>query len=191
MSNTNPSTVNFAQLIGLTALLPGEDAAQYDALRAEFRKCFEPKNVLDEAIVTDFTDKIWEARRYKKFEVRLIEGSRLSALAHLLMPLFELDSSKAFEAACMYFGRDESRSKMARDLMSKHNITEEMIDAKALGMQCSPISFIERMVSNRETSRNALLREHERRQRRAARQSRKRGANDNEAQAKKNSSALD
>jgi hypothetical protein len=150
-----------------------------------------PRMVLDEAIVTDFTDKIWEARRYKKFEVRLIEGSRLSALAHLLMPLFELDSSKAFEAACMYFGRDESRSKMARDLMSKHNITEEMIDAKALGMQCSPISFIERMVSNRETSRNALLREHERRQRRAARQSRKRGANDNEAQAKKNSSALD
>ena len=38
----------------------------------------------------DVTDKIWEAQRYKKFEVRIIEGWRLSALAHLLMPIFEL-----------------------------------------------------------------------------------------------------
>ena len=38
MSDTKPSTVNFAQLIGPPALLPGEDAAQYEALRAEVRK---------------------------------------------------------------------------------------------------------------------------------------------------------
>ena len=61
--------MNFAQLIGPPALLPGEDAARYDALRAEVRICFEPKNVLDEAAVSDVTDKIWEAQRYKKLEV--------------------------------------------------------------------------------------------------------------------------
>ena len=93
MSDSNLSTMNFAQLIGPPALLPGEDAAQYEALRAEVRKFLEPKNVLDEAIVGDLTDKIWEAQRYKKLEVRLIEGSRLSALAHLLLPIFNPDTS--------------------------------------------------------------------------------------------------
>ena len=85
MSDTKPPTVNFAKLIGPPALLPGEDATQYEALRAEVRKCFEPKSVLDEANVSDVTDKIWEAQRYKRFEVRILEGSRLSALAHLLL----------------------------------------------------------------------------------------------------------
>ena len=49
MSDTDP--MNFAQLIGPPALLPGEDPARYEALRAEVRKCLEPKNVLDETIV--------------------------------------------------------------------------------------------------------------------------------------------
>jgi hypothetical protein len=40
------------------------------------------------------------------------------------------------------------------------------------------------MVSNRETSRNAMWREHERRQRRAEKRAKKRGANDNEARTK-------
>ena len=133
----------------------------------------------------DVTDKIWEAQRYKKLEVRLIEGSRVSALAHLLLPFFDLDLSKAFSAANMYFSRDFSRSKPARELMSDNKITEEMVDAKALAMQCGQISYIERMVSNREVARNGLLREHERRQRRAARLARKSNANDNEAQAGK------
>ena len=191
MSDPNLSPMNFAQLIGPPALLQGEDAAQYEALRVAVSECFEPKNILDEAVVTDVTDKIWEAQRYKKFEVRLIEGSRLSALVHLLMPIFDLDHLLSTTTALEYFGQNQDRSKRVRKLMAAHNITEEAISAKALAMQAGQISYIERMVSNRETSRNALLREHERRQRRAARQSRKRGANDNEAQAKKNSSALD
>ena len=185
MSDTKPSTVNFAQLIGPPALLPGEDAAQYEALRAEVRKCFEPKSVLDEANVSDVTDKIWEAQRYKRFEVRILEGSRLSALAHLLLPLFQTNSFGAFVAAGEYFGRDSHKSKRIKNLMDEYNITEEMVYAKAASMECGKISYIERMISNREASRNGLLREHERRQRRAAKQSRKRGANDNETPGKK------
>jgi hypothetical protein len=184
MSDTSPSIMNLAHLIGPPALLPGEDAARYHALRAEVRLCFEPKNILDEAAVSDVTDKIWEAQRYKKLEVGLIEGSRFSALAHLLMPLFGLDSSKGFEAAAMYFGGNALQSKITKELMSKHNITEEIIYAKALSMQSQQISHIERMVSNREISRNTLLRERERQQRKAAKRSRKRGANDNDARQK-------
>ena len=65
----------------------------------------------------------------------------------------------------MYYGRDPSQSKLASDLMAKYDITEEMIFAKALAMQSGQISYIERMISNREVTRNGLLREHERRQR--------------------------
>ena len=150
MSDTKPPTVNFAKLIGPPALLPGEDATQYEALRAEVRKCFDPKRVLDEANVSDVTDKIWEAQRYKRFEVRILEGSRLSALAHLLLPLFQSNSFGAFVAAGEYFGRDSQKSKRIKNLMDEYNITEEMVYAKAASMDCGKISYIERMISARE-----------------------------------------
>ena len=69
--------------------------------------------------------------------------------------------------------------------MDEYNITEDMVYAKAAAMDCGKLSYIERMISAREASRNGLLREHERRQRRAAKQSRKRGANDNATPGKK------
>ena len=94
----------------------------------------------------------------------------MSALAHLLMRLVPIRACTKDRAASMYFGLDSGRSNLAGQLMSDYKITEEMVDAKALAMQSGQISHIERMVRNRETSRNALLREHERQQRRAAKQ---------------------
>jgi hypothetical protein len=55
----------------------------------------EPKTILDRIDVRDITDKIWETERYKRFEeVALIRSARINALAHILMPIFDLDHTR-------------------------------------------------------------------------------------------------
>ena len=143
MSDTDPSTINFAQLIGPPALLPGEDAAQYEALRAEVRKCLEPKSVLDETNVSDVTDKIWEAQRYKRFEVRLIEGSRVECFGSSSDADFRSGSRPKHSRRAEYFGRDPDQSKLARELMSalQHHRRDDLRQGACDAMQGkSPIS---------------------------------------------------
>jgi hypothetical protein len=93
MSNEQNKSDDLADLVGPPALLRGEDEARYNALHAEIQRMLEPKTILDRIDVRDITDKIWEAERYKRFESRLIESARISALAHILAPIFDLKHS--------------------------------------------------------------------------------------------------
>jgi hypothetical protein len=168
MSNKQKKFDDLADLVGPPALLAGEDEARYNALHAEIERMLEPRTILDRIDVRDITDKIWEAERYKRFESRLIESARVSALAHILAPIFDLDHKKGFEAANMYYGRDPQKRKLAADVLSHHGITEEMILAKAAAQSDGHLGRIDVLIANRERSRNRILREHQHRRQHSA-----------------------
>jgi hypothetical protein len=168
MSNEHNKSDDLADLVGPPALLCGEDEARYHALQAEIERTLAPKTILDRIDVRDITDKIWEAERYKRFESRLIESARVSALAHILAPIFDLDHKKGFEAANMYYGRDPQQRKLAAGLLSDHGITDEMILAKAAAQNDGHLGRIDVLIANRERSRNRVLKEHQHRRQHSA-----------------------
>lgn len=151
-----------ADFFGPPPLLRGEDEAPYQALLAEVERMIEPKTVLDRIDVRDITDKIWEGQRYKRLEPRLIESACVSA-PEVLVPIFELDHSRALEAANMYYSREGHKHKVAAKLLADHEITDEMILAKALARVGSHVSNIDRLIVARERSRQNLFKDHQRR----------------------------
>ncbi len=163
MSDEQDKPTNPVDFFGPPPLLRGENEALYFALQAEVESMVKPKTILDKADARDITDKIWEAQRCKRFAALLIESACVSALAHILSPIFNLDGAAGFEAANMYYGRDPQKRKLAVDLLAKHKITEEMIHAKALAQNCGQIAYIDRMIVSREIARNRLFRDHEQR----------------------------
>lgn len=157
MSNEQDQSADPENLFGPPPLLRGENKALYSALHAEVERMIEPTTILERADVRDITDKIWEAQRCKRFEAAIIESACVSALAHILMPTFNLDSRKAFEAANMYYDGNPQQRKLAAQRMADYNITDEMIHAKALAQQSSHIAYIDRMITSREVTRNRLF----------------------------------
>ena len=128
----------------------------------------EPKTILDRIDVRDITDKIWESQRYKRLEPRLIESACVSALAHILAPLFELDHARGLEVATMYYSPDAVKRKRAAQLLSDHKITDEMILAKALAQVGGHIGNIDRLIAARERSRHNVFKDYQRRRESAA-----------------------
>lgn len=157
MSNEQDNPADPATIFGPPPLLRGENETLYVALHAEVERMIQPTNILERAEVRDIADKIWEAQRCKRLEARLIESACVSALAHIFMPTFNLDSRKAFEAANMYYDGNSQQRKLAAQRMADYNITDEMILAKALAQQSGHIAYIDRMITSREVTRNRLF----------------------------------
>jgi hypothetical protein len=168
MINEHNEPKEILDFFGQPPLLRGENEVLYRALLSEVERMIEPKTILDRMDVRDITDKIWETQRYKRLEPRLIESASISALAHLLAPIFGPDHSRGFEAANMYYGLDSDQRKVAADLLSHHKITDEMILARALAQSGSAIGNIDRLIAVREKSRNNLFKDHQRRRESAA-----------------------
>jgi hypothetical protein len=168
MINEHNEPKEILDFFGQPPLLRGENEVLYRALLSEVERMIEPKTILDRMDVRDITDKIWEAQRYKRLEPRLIESASISALAHLLAPIFELSPSRGLEAANMYYGQDRAKRKVAAGLLSHHKITDEVILAKALAQVGGHVADIDRLITARERSRNNLFKDHQRRRADAA-----------------------
>ena len=168
MSDEQNEPTESLDFLGPPPLLRGENEGLYFALHAEVERTINPKTILDRIDVRDVTDKIWETQRYKRFEARLIESHCVSALAHILAPIFDLDHRAGFKAANRYYGRNPLERKVAAELLSHYNITDEMILAKALAQNGGHLQNIDRLITTRERSRNNVLKDRERRRQNAA-----------------------
>jgi hypothetical protein len=168
MSDEQNEPKESLDFFGPPPLLRGEDEALCRALLAEVERMIGPKTILDRMDARDITDKIWEAQRYKRLEPRLIESECVRALAQILVPVFDLDHARAFEAANMYYGQDSRKNRVAADLLAHYKISDEMILAKALAQNSGQLGSIDRLITTRERSRNDVFKDRERRRLNAA-----------------------
>ena len=168
MSDEQNGPTESLDLFGPPPLLRGENEALYAALLAEVDSMIEPKTIMDRIDVRDITDKIWESQRYKRLEPRLIESACVSALAHILAPIFGLDHQRGFDAANRYYSADPLKRKTTVQLLSNHKITDEMILAKALAQVGGHVGNIDRLIAARERSRHNVFKDYQRRRENAA-----------------------
>ena len=149
-------------LLGEPPLLKGEDEHRYNLLRSTVEEMIKPKTIRDHVDVRDITDKIWEGHRYKRYSAKLLENSRINALAAILTPYCNYNVDSATTHARNYFAGNREKRELAARLLKAWRITDDMIYAQALAMVGSKLLTNDRLIGNRETSRRALFRDQER-----------------------------
>lgn len=158
---------DLAGLLGEPPILPGESENRYAALRAEVERTIMPKNIFEQMRVQTLTDTMWEEMRYKRFEAKLIDGSKVNALSVLMTPFVSFFRERATNVARDYYSPNLQKSEPAARLVARFGITLEMIHAKAAAIEGPNLALFDRLIGNRQTANRVLLNEHERRERRA------------------------
>ncbi len=158
---------DLAGLLGEPPILPGESENRYAALRAEVERTIKPKNIFEQMRVQTLTDTMWEEMRYKRFGAKLIDGSRVNALAVLMTPFMSFFRQHATSAAQDYYSPNPQKSEPAAKLVARFGITQDMIHAKAAAIEGSNLALFDRLIGNRQTVNRVLLNDHERRVRKA------------------------
>jgi len=169
----------FDGLLGKPALLKSEDSVAYLTLREAFRAEINPKTIFDEITLQDLTDKYWEERRFRRSQAALIDSASVQSLGILCEPFYGDNMEEALATAQDYYSGVTERTRAAQKLMVQLGITPEQIEANAMHVRGLGLEMFDRMINSRETSRNSIIKEHARRQRKAEKAKRRSGTNDN------------
>jgi hypothetical protein len=169
----------FEDLLGKPALLRSEDSRDYAKLHAAFEREIDPKSIFDRIRVQDLTDKFWEEQRLKRSQAALIDSALVQALAMLFAPHYGENLAGALETAQNYYSGVPEKVRRAEKLLVQLGIGSEQIEANAMHIRSLGLQMLDRMITNRETVRNSIIKEHERRKRKAEKAKRRTAINDN------------
>ena len=152
-------------LLQAPALAAGENIADYQALVDEVREAVQPKGFFDQLIVSDLCHALWEEQRFRRQQSALPAATRMKALACLLVSIgFE---QNALAVACDYFGDDDEERNKAVASVRRFGITDDAINAQASQDNLHILSALERLMGNRQSRRDSIVSEYQRRQRKA------------------------
>jgi hypothetical protein len=152
-------------LLQAPALAAGENIADYRALVDEVWAVVQPKDFFDRLIVSDLCHALWEEQRFRRQQTALPGATRMKALACLLVSIgFD---QNALTVACDYFGDDGEERNKAVALVRRFGITDDAINAQASQDNLQILSALERLMGNRRSRRDAIVREYQRRKRKA------------------------
>ncbi len=161
------------------ALWDGECAEDYLKLHSLFERYMSPSNLFDKIKVQDLVDKLWQEQRLKHSQAALIDSARVESLAQLLSPRFGDKVDEAMETARDYYSGIPERVRPVRTLLAKMGITSKQIEAHALHLRSNGVQALDRMIMYKETTRNAIMKAYEKRQRKAEKEKKKNPVNDN------------
>jgi hypothetical protein len=168
LTANSPSIVE--TLLGTPVLAAGEKIEDYRAMVAEVSEAVQPKNLFDRLLVSDLCHAWWEEQRFRRQQAALPAATRLKALQCLLAAIgFEKD---ALTIATTYFGTDRGERDQAIALVRRFAITEDAISAQASEHNLPTISALDRLMANRQSRRDMIVKQYQRRKHKAAKPSR-------------------
>ena len=132
---------------------------------AEVAAALQPKTFFERLEVNDLCHAWWEEQRFRRQQAALPAATGLKALQCLLASIgFEPD---ALTIATGYFGFDGEERTKATALLRRFGITDDAIAAQASQLNLPTISAFERLLGNRQSRRDSIVRQHQRRKRKA------------------------
>ena len=97
----------------------------------------------------------------------------------LFAPYYGENLEAALETAQNYYSGVPEKVRRAEKLLVELGITSEQIEANAMHVRGLGLQMLDRMIMSRETLRNGVIKEHERRKRKAEKAKRRTAINDN------------
>ena len=153
------------QQLQAPVLAAGEKLEEFRALVAEVAAALQPKTFLERLEVNDLCHAVWEEQRFRRQQAALPAATGLKALQCLLASIgFEQD---ALTIATDYFGVDGEERITAAALLRRFGINDDAIAAQASQHNLPTLSALERLLGNRQARRDTIVRQYQRRQRKA------------------------
>lgn len=147
--------------LGSPRFVGNEEEGPYLALRQQFRQLVKPKDAIEQIWCHDLTNHTFEIERLRRHKTSIVKSAMVAATAELLSPVHHYpDALKLAEKSAS--GDSESKEKVSGVLASLRRDDGD-IEALAFERKLSSIERLERILWSKEQSRNAILRQIERR----------------------------
>ena len=164
---------------GPAPILEGEDSNAYDELLARISGAMKPKDAIEEFWVSDVVDSTWEIFRYRRYKTGLIKAAVHKALKEILEPIIngqvetkgtafdkvqlKVSPTPVEQLMIRWTWRNKETLKHVDNLLTTVEMTMEDVNARAMALAIDDIERVDRLLLRAESSRNAVLREIERR----------------------------
>lgn len=137
------------QIFQSTPVLGNEDARAYWRLMSQAIDDFEPKDLYEWILIKDFVDDAWEAARWRKLKVPLLELERRRAMDAALRRILPGHQGKEIAEISEHYTSDLMLRAAAENALKPHGQTLDCVDAQAF-KQCT--DHMERMDSLMESA---------------------------------------
>jgi hypothetical protein len=173
-----PQRVGRLAAFGPPPLIGGEDGAAYDELLARVSGAVQPADIFEDIWLRDVVDLVWEALRYRRLKVALMNIAAGGGLVRVLGPLLaapdpdsEPDSEPASdpaaaetqpsgrELAARWVARDRDALAQVDQLFAESGLSMDVIMSQALSSKLDHVERIDRLIMAAEARRDAVLRE--------------------------------
>src|SRR5262245_25369386 len=115
-------------LFGEPPLLPGEDAAAYHEFLARIRAVVNPVDIIDEMFIADVASLEWQALRWRRLKLTLLQATGLRALEHFLVE--QLESNYALH--------EEHFESYLAEVLRNELPVDQADSAEVLAAECTP-----------------------------------------------------
>lgn len=160
-------------LLGRPPLVHGEDEGTYSELLERVQSAVNPKDVFEEFWVRDIVDLSWEVIRLRRIKSNIMVVAMRRALEEILAPIVNADpladpldgmamnfeDSRARKLATGWYRRDKEAVASVEETLRGADLSMDVVAALALSMSLNDLERVDRMATNGETRRNAVLRE--------------------------------
>lgn len=125
-------------LFGPPLLLQGENAADYEALRASIYQAIKPIDIIDEILVEDFMVLQWEIMRLRRWKSALLRTCGHKELEQFLEMVIDLYAKDLSEILVETIGEDQRKDfeqlseRWVRDEPGADKEVEELLDSHGL-----------------------------------------------------------
>jgi hypothetical protein len=135
-------------------LIPGEEAAAYEALLARITTLVAPADVLEELWVRDVVDRVWDIARLNRVKANLIAASASAGVERVLQDLGWVDP----RTSAQYWARrgQKALTDVAQGL-AEAGLSMDSVMARTFAVRIAELDRIDRMIMAADASRNAAL----------------------------------
>ena len=148
-------------LLGPPPIIYGEAKDAYDAFFARVQASVQPKDIFEEIWVRDVVDLVWWSRRLRRLMDSLLVATTQEAITAVMRPI--IGDVGALKLAHGWAWREPESVEKLQSYLRQTELSMDVVMAQALHIRLNDIERIDRMIMNADASRNAVLREIDRR----------------------------
>ena len=131
LKELNPTEISeLSELLGPAPLLPGENEADYEALKMRIMAAVKPADAIEHLYVRDVTDLQWDLLRFRRLKSHLLSSSAPSGLAALMSARKYTPFNDARFAS--WLNNDPKAVKEIKALLTQWGLTEQDIHAQTM-----------------------------------------------------------
>jgi hypothetical protein len=156
--NPIPETANRGDLLGPPPVIAGEDANEFNELLDRVRADAKPKDMIEEILVRDFVDLVWDIRRLRRLKANLLQANSHEGVGRLLLARADMAGMLEVDEPSRKWAKRQSVKKVEKRLASA-GLMIDAVMAETLSVKLDDIERIERMITTAEARLEANLRE--------------------------------